>query len=119
MFDEKEYKRLLGEPAETCCEWLVEQNRYILIRDEHWDKVFTNIENDINYFGRYYSLLRVKMDGHFEKNCGGRLRTMPKGVGCVRLPFLCKNEIMLTPRLIKMAGNFPALDGPGSCDQPK
>lgn len=64
LLDEEEYKRLLEEPAETCCEWLVKQNRYILIGDEHWDKVFTNIENDINSFGRYYSLLRVKMDGH-------------------------------------------------------
>lgn len=62
--EEEEYKWLLEGSAEKCCEWLVEENKYFLIRDEHWDKVFTNIENDINSFGRYYGLFRVKMNNN-------------------------------------------------------
>ena len=37
------------------------------------------------------------------QNCGGRLRAMPKGVGCVWLPFKCGNidiSKMLDPRLL-------------------
>ena len=33
-----------------------------MIRDEHWDKVFSDIEKNIDLFGRYYSLLRTKME---------------------------------------------------------
>ena len=46
----------------SCCEWLVEQNRFFLIRDEHWEKVFDDIEKDINSFSRYYGLFRAKLD---------------------------------------------------------
>ena len=44
------------------CEWLVESNKYILIRDKDWEKIFTDIENNGDSFGRYYSIMRVKMD---------------------------------------------------------
>lgn len=62
LLDEDEYKRLLTCSAKECCEWLVEKNRYFLIRDTDWETVFTNIENDINSFGRYYSLFIVELD---------------------------------------------------------
>ena len=64
LLEEDEYKRLLGRSAFQCCKWLADTNRYFLIRDEDWNKVFTNIEKDINSFGRYYSLFRVKSDGN-------------------------------------------------------
>ena len=44
------------------CKWLVESNKYILIRDKDWEKIFTDIENNGDSFGRYYSIMRVKMD---------------------------------------------------------
>ena len=36
--------------------------KYILIRDKDWEKIFTDIENNGDSFGRYYSIMRVKMD---------------------------------------------------------
>ena len=62
VLDEERYKSLLGGSAKERCEWIVLQNRIILICDHHWDKVFTKIENDVDSFGRYYSLFRVRMD---------------------------------------------------------
>lgn len=62
VLDEERYKSLLGGSAKERCEWIVLQNRTILICDHHWDKVFTKIENDVDSFGRYYSLFRVRMD---------------------------------------------------------
>lgn len=63
LLEEDKYKELKTSKPEACCRWLVEQNRHILIRDIDWDKVFTEIEKDINSFERYYSLFRVKMNG--------------------------------------------------------
>ena len=44
LLESDEYKELMKLDAKKRCEWIVKQNSYILIRDEHWDKVFENIE---------------------------------------------------------------------------
>lgn len=62
ILEEKEYKEWKEKSAHEKCEWLVESNKYILIRDKDWEKIFTDIENNGDSFGRYYSIMRVKMD---------------------------------------------------------
>lgn len=41
---------------------MVEHNKYILIRDKDWEKIFTDIEKNQDSFNRYYSIMRVKLD---------------------------------------------------------
>ena len=60
--EEDNYKKLMLQDAKRKCEWLAEHNRCILIRDIDWDKVFTDIENNPDSFGRYYSLIRVEIN---------------------------------------------------------
>ncbi len=43
------------------CRWLIEQNRYVLIRDRDWEKIFTDIETNEDSFSRYYPVVRVKL----------------------------------------------------------
>lgn len=58
---EERYKKLMLMDAHYKCSWVVQQNRYILIRDKDWDKVFSDIEQHPESFGRYYSIFRVDM----------------------------------------------------------
>ena len=62
LLDEEYYKDLMQQSARECCEWLVNQNRSILIRDKDWEKIFTDIEHNKNSFARYYPMVRVKCD---------------------------------------------------------
>lgn len=59
---EYELHMLLEKDAKQCCEWLANNNKYILISDEKWDRIYSNIEKDIEAFKRYYGLLRVKVN---------------------------------------------------------
>jgi hypothetical protein len=59
---EETYKRLLEKDAHARCEWLSENNQTILVRDKDWEKIYTDIENDKESFGRYYPLFRVKLN---------------------------------------------------------
>lgn len=62
LLKKEKLKELLEKEAKECCEWLVKHNRYILIRDKDWEKIFTDIENDKEVFGRYYTLFSVALD---------------------------------------------------------
>lgn len=62
MTEENYYKELMEKPAITRCEWLIGQNRYLLIRDKDWDKVFTDIKENEDSFARYYPMVRVILD---------------------------------------------------------
>lgn len=64
LLKEEEYTELMGMDPQTRCQWLVEQNRYVLIRDKDWDKIFTDIEENEESFSRYYSIFRVKMNSN-------------------------------------------------------
>ena len=56
------YKRFSGWNAKQCCEWLVDHNDSYLLREQDWDNIFSNIENNPNSFGRYYGLMIVKIN---------------------------------------------------------
>ena len=58
---EDTYKKLMEEEPQTRKEWMIEQNRSILIRDKDWVKIFSDIETDGSSFARYYPLTRVKI----------------------------------------------------------
>lgn len=64
LLKEEEYTELMGMDPQTRCQWLVEHNRYVLIRDKDWDKIFTDIEENEESFSRYYSIFRVKMNSN-------------------------------------------------------
>lgn len=48
----------------TRCKWLVEQNRSILIREQDWNKIFTDIEENESSFSRYYPMVRLKLNSN-------------------------------------------------------
>lgn len=62
ILEEERFAELMAEDAHARCRWIVKQNQSFLIRDKDWEKVFSDIEDHKASFGRYYSLLRVKMD---------------------------------------------------------
>lgn len=62
IVDEKRFEKLMSQDAKSKCKWVVEHNKYILIRDIDWDKVFNDIENNPDSFARYYSLMRAKVN---------------------------------------------------------
>lgn len=64
LLEEDEFKELQKKAAQDRCRWLMEQNRYILIRNKDWEKIFTDIEDNEESFGRYYPIMRVKMDSN-------------------------------------------------------
>jgi len=59
VLGEEKYKALLSEAPDKRCRWLAEQNRYILIRDQDWEKIFKDIKETKNSFARYYPMIRV------------------------------------------------------------
>ena len=63
ILQEEHFKELQQRSPKDKCRWLVENNKYILIRDMDWEKIFTDIESNEDSVGRYYSIMRVKMDG--------------------------------------------------------
>ncbi len=62
ILDEETFTELMAKDALARCRWIVEQNRHILIREKDWEKIFTDIEEHKESFGRYYSIQRAKMD---------------------------------------------------------
>lgn len=41
---------------------MIEQNRYYLMRDKDWKKIFKSIKGDENSYARYYPMVRVRAD---------------------------------------------------------
>lgn len=62
LLDEETYARLMQAPADSRCEWLAENNQYILIRNKDWGKIFTDITTNEASFGRYYPMVRVRLN---------------------------------------------------------
>lgn len=62
ILDESEFEELMKKSARQKCQWMIEQNREILMRDSDWEKVFKDIENNPDSFRRYYPLFRVSTD---------------------------------------------------------
>lgn len=61
IIKEDQYTRLMEGSARKRCEWLVQQNRYIMIRDRDWDKIFADILDNPKSFERYYPMVRVQI----------------------------------------------------------
>lgn len=59
--EENFYKELMDKPAKVRCEWLVKQNRSILIREKDWNKIFTDIVENEKSFSRYYPMMRLEL----------------------------------------------------------
>lgn len=59
---EKYYRELMEKSAMERCEWLIQKNRSILIRDKDWDKIFSDIEENEEAFARYYPMMRVRIN---------------------------------------------------------
>lgn len=60
--DEPYFAELKGKSAKKRLEWLVGQNRSVLIKDSDWETVFQNLSESPDTFARYYSIMRVKSD---------------------------------------------------------
>ena len=58
---EDTYKKLMEEKPQKRKEWMIRQNRSILIRDKDWEKIFWDIETDDKSFARYYPMVRIKI----------------------------------------------------------
>lgn len=63
LLEEEKYNELMQRTPEERCEWIVIQNRSILLRDRDWDKIFRDIMENPAAFARYYSMVRVKITG--------------------------------------------------------
>lgn len=59
ILSEPEFSVLLGKSAEEKYRWIIDQNRYILVKKEDWEQVYKNLEESPNSFSRYYPLMRV------------------------------------------------------------
>lgn len=62
LLQEEQLTKLMEGTTHERCEWLVYQNRYFIIRDIDWEKIFDDIETNKESFQRYYSMMRVKAD---------------------------------------------------------
>ena len=59
IINEDHYQSLMNKESIKRCEFLVKQNRRILIRDKDWKKIFDDIKNNEDSFSRYYPMVRV------------------------------------------------------------
>lgn len=55
------FKNLKKKSAIQCCKWLVNHNEKFLLRDKDWEKIFSDIINSKDSFGRYYPMMRVEL----------------------------------------------------------
>ena len=62
--EKADIEELMEKDANDRCAWLIKHNRYILIRDKDWDKIFTDIEENPDSFQRYYPLFRLRMENN-------------------------------------------------------
>ena len=56
---EEEYQKLLGETWEKRCQWLAENNRWLVVRDTDWEKIYDDIKEHDTAFARYYPMMRI------------------------------------------------------------
>ena len=62
ILSEDRFSELMAEAPVERCRYLVQQNRHILLRDRDWGKIFDDIMNCPESFGRYYPMVRVVAD---------------------------------------------------------
>lgn len=59
--EETYYEELLHKDFPEAIRFLIEQNRYILLMEESWKKIFHDIEENIATLERYYPMIRMKI----------------------------------------------------------
>lgn len=62
LSEEDTCRELLAKPPRERCQWLMQQNHSILMRDKDWEKIFADIEEHVDSFNRYYPMMRVQLD---------------------------------------------------------
>ena len=63
VVNEDRFAELMERTPKERCEWLVFQNRSLLLRDRDWDMIFGNIMDKPETFSRYYPMVRVEISG--------------------------------------------------------
>lgn len=62
ILEDDRYSELLNETSLTKCEWIARQNRYLPLRDKDWEKIYSDVKEDKESFGRYFSLMLVSIN---------------------------------------------------------
>lgn len=62
IVEEEPYKILMEESTEFRSDWLVKENKWVLIRDKDWNKILSDIEENKNSFARYYPMVRLRLN---------------------------------------------------------
>ena len=60
VLEDESYKELLQKDSSEVIRFLIEYNRYFLLMDESWEKIFHDIEENITALERYYPMVRMK-----------------------------------------------------------
>lgn len=60
--NESDFAELNNKSVDEKFRWIVENNKYVLIRDTDWYRVYENLEENPDSFARYYPLMRVKVN---------------------------------------------------------
>lgn len=63
--DNDGYWDLMEGDTKERLEWITNNDKNILLRDKDWERIFSEIENDYESFGRYYELF--SMTANFEE----------------------------------------------------
>lgn len=63
---EGHYISLMGQEPRERCLFLIEQNQCqrLMLRDRDWMRIFSEVEGHPESFGRYYPMVRVKIDSN-------------------------------------------------------
>ena len=59
---EDRFNELLEETPQSRCQFLIERNRTMTLREEDWKHLFDKIETEKASFRRYYPMVRVEMN---------------------------------------------------------
>lgn len=62
MLSEERFSELMAKTPEDRCRFLARQNRNIWLRDKDWERIYDDIANCPDSFGRYYPMVRVAAD---------------------------------------------------------
>lgn len=62
--EEQGYKDLMDRTPEERIVFLIERNRYIMLRDIDWRYIFSEIEDNPDTYERYYPMVRVKCNSN-------------------------------------------------------
>lgn len=56
----EKYTELMNDTSYSRCVWLSKMNRYLLLRKEHWEKIYKDIQENDESFRRYYPAFVTK-----------------------------------------------------------